>query len=310
VHGKPVKYAYCQLFEDLLLPVASKATTELNSPKWRQVLDVLKVRLNQLLAKPKHWAQAFPIFAVTICVSPNDVFQQQWLSTALHQLQPKLKERTTRGHALKALCRLVWVYLYRASETQLTTFKKLDDIIRMVFMTGKKSLLSTEPSIADPLIQLIRIIGFKHQDLCFRSIIFPLMNADVIITGRDRRIENLDPEKMVIAIRAFLAIMSDLEKGDQPPFPVSFECDALTDPFSRSPNSHRRSLSQTHAPVNGAKVERLSKPVMTAGFGDVAKESYVKFCKILGEITIICDETFGGQKVLDEKFSAQTIPKT
>ncbi|KAH0174553.1 cell morphogenesis protein-like protein, partial [Aureobasidium melanogenum] len=310
VHGKPVKYAYCQLFEDLLLPVASKATAELNSPKWRQVLDVLKVRLNQLLAKPKHWAQAFPIFAVTICVSPNDVFQQQWLSTALHQLQPKLKERTTRGHALKALCRLVWVYLYRASETQLTTFKKLDDVIRMVFMTGKKSLLSTEPSIADPLIQLIRIIGFKHQDLCFRSIIFPLMNADVIITGRDRRIENLDPEKMVIAIRAFLAIMSDLEKGDQPPFPVSFECDALTDPFSRSPNSHRRSLSQTHAPVNGAKVERLSKPVMTAGFGDVAKESYVKFCKILGEITIICDETFGGQKVLDEKFSAQTIPKT
>ncbi|KAH0425755.1 cell morphogenesis protein-like protein, partial [Aureobasidium melanogenum] len=310
VHGKPVKYAYCQLFEDLLLPVASKATTELNSPKWRQVLDILKVRLNQLLAKPKHWAQAFPLFAVTICVSPNDVFQQQWLSTALHQLQPKLKERTTRGHALKALCRLVWVYLYRASETQLTTFKKLDDIIRMVFMTGKKSLLSTEPSIADPLIQLIRIIGFKHQDLCFRSIIFPLMNADVIITGRDRRIENLDPEKMVIAIRAFLAIMSDLEKGDQPPFPVSFECDALTDPFSRSPNSHRRSLSQTHAPVNGAKVERLSKPVMTAGFGDVAKESYVKFCKILGEITIICDETFGGQKVLDEKFSAQTIPKT
>jgi hypothetical protein len=309
VHGKPVKYAYCQLFEDLLLPVASKATTELNSPKWRQVLDILRVKLNQLLAKPKHWAQAFPILAVTICVSPNDVFQQLWLSTTLHQLQPKLKERTTRGHALKALCRLVWVYLYRAPEAQLATFKKLDDVIRMVFM-AKRSLLSTEPSIADPLIQLIRIIGFKHQDLCFRSIIFPLMNADVIITGRDRRIENLDPEKMVIAIRAFLAIMTDLEKGEQPPFPVSFECDTLTDPFSRSPNSHRRSLSQNQAPVNGAKVERLSKPVMTAGFGDVAKESYVKFCKILGEITIICDETFGGQKVLDEKFSAQSIPKT
>ncbi|KER00201.1 hypothetical protein AUEXF2481DRAFT_45426 [Aureobasidium subglaciale EXF-2481] len=310
VHGKPVKYAYCQLFEDLLLPVASKATTELNSPKWRQILDILKVKLNQLLAKPKHWIQAFPILAVTICVSPNDVFHQQWLSTTLHQLQPKLKERTTRGHALKALCRLVWVYLYRAPETQLTTFKKLEDVIRMVFMTGKKSLLSTEPSIADPLIQLIRIIGFKHQDLCFRSIIFPLMNADVIITGRDRRIENLDPEKMVLAIRAFLAIMTDLEKGEQPPFPVSFECDTLGDPFSRSPNSHRRSLSQSQAAIIGPKVERLSKPVMTAGFADVAKESYVKFCKILGEITIICDETFGGQKVLDEKFSAQTIPKT
>lgn len=309
VHGKPVKYAYCQLFEDLLLPVASQAKSGLNSPKWRQVLDTLKAKLNQLLTKPKHWVQAFPMLAVTICVSPNEVFQQQWLVTTLHQLQPKLKERTTRGHALKALCRLVWVYLYRAPEVHLTAVKRLEDVIRIVFMTGKKSLLSTEPSIADPLIQLIRIIGFKHQDLCFRSIIFPLMNADVIITGKDRRIENLDPEKMVIAIRAFLAIMSDLERGEQPPFPVSFECDALTDPFSRSPNSHRRSLSQSQAPVNG-KVERLSKPVITADFGDVAKESYVKFCKILGEITIICDETFGGQKVLDEKFSAQATPKT
>ncbi|KAK5276329.1 Cell morphogenesis protein PAG1, partial [Cryomyces antarcticus] len=50
-------------------------------------------------------------------------------------------------------------------------------------------------------------------------------------------------------------------------------------------------------------------PVITSGFGDVAKESYVKFCKILGEITIICDNTFGGQAVLDEKFASQT-PKT
>lgn len=307
VHGKPVKYAYCQLFEDLLLPVAGKATSEFNLPKWKGVLDYLRPKLHQLLMKPKHWTQAFPLLAVTICVSPVDIFSQQWLPAALG-LQSKLKERTTRGHALKALCRLVWVYLYRCPEGQTTMLKKLEDIIKMIFMTGKRSLLSTEPPIADPLIQLIRIIGFKQQDLCFHSIIFPLMNADVIITGKDRRIDNLDPEKMVIAIRAFLAIMSDLEKGQAPAFPASFECDALADPYLQVPHSHRRSASQPAGTVGG-KMERLSKPVMTANFGDIAKDSYVKFCKILGEITIICDQTFGGQRVVDEKFSAQT-PKT
>ena len=312
VHGKPVKYAYCQLFEDLLLPIAGKATVELNAPKWRHVLDTLRSKLTQLLMKPKHWIPAFPLLSVTICVSPSEVFSQQWLPTAF-ALQPKLKERTTRGHALKALCRLVWVYLYRCTEGHVNTLRKLEDIIKMIFLTGKRSLLSTEPSIADPLIQLIRIIGFKQQDLCFRSIIFPLMNAEVIITGKDRRIENLDPEKMVIAIRAFLAIMSDLERGEAPAFPATFECDALTDPYLQTPHVHRRSASQSTVPGPGpgpGKMERLSKPVMTGNFGDIAKVSYVKFCKILGEITIICDQTFGGQKVVDEKFSAQATPKT
>lgn len=309
VHGKPVKYAYCQLFEDLLLPIANKSSCELNMPKWKHVLDTLRAKLNQLLVKPKHWMQAFPLLSVTICVSPSDIFSQQWMTTALG-LQPKLKERSTRGTALKALCRLVWVYLYRCPESHGVSIRKLEDIIRMIFMTGKRSLLSTEPSIADPLIQLIRIIGFKQQDLCFRSIIFPLMNAEVIISGKDRRIENLDPEKMVIAIRAFLAIMSDLERGEAPAFPASFECDALTDPYLQTPHSHRRSSSQSSTVAVHGKMERLSKPVMTGNFGDVAKDSYVKFCKILGEITIICDQTFGGQKVVDEKFSAQATPKT
>ena len=63
----------------------------------------------------------------------------------------------------------------------------------------------------DPLIQLIRIIGYKHQDFCFRQIIFPLMNSE-LFSGPEKelKIENLEPEKTVIAIRAFLAIISDM----------------------------------------------------------------------------------------------------
>ncbi|KAF2152437.1 putative cell morphogenesis protein [Myriangium duriaei CBS 260.36] len=305
VHGRAIKHAYCQLIEDLLLPIAAKATAQFNSPKWKAVLDTLRPKISQLLIKPKHWVQAFPLLTVTLCASPAETFNQQWLQIAQH-LQPKLRDRSTRSHALKALCRLVWRYLYRIYDLQ--PQRKLDQIIQMIFQPGKKAILSTEPSIADPLIQLIRIIGYRHQDLCFRNILFPLMNAETILNGKDLRIEALEPERMVIGIRAYLAIMADLEKGEQPRFPQSFECDALLDPYSRSPHSHRRSASQSSVALT-SHLDRQSKPVDTANFPDATKNYHVTFCKILGEICIICDNAFGGQAVLDEKLS-QTVPKT
>ncbi|PNS18836.1 Cell morphoproteinsis protein PAG1 [Sphaceloma murrayae] len=306
VHGRDIKHAYCQLIEDLLLPIAAKATAQFNSMKWRSVLEILRVRINQLLIKPKHWVQAFPLQVVTLCASPAEIFTQHWQTTALN-LQGKLRDRSTRSHALKALCRLVWRYLYRIHDPVPT--RKIEEIIKMVLQPGKRAILSTEPSIADPLIQLIRIIGFRCQDLVFRSILFPLMNADIIMAGKgESKIDVLEPERMVIGIRAFLAIMTDLEKGEQPKFPLSFECDALMDPYHRSPHSHRRSASQSSMTI-AATIDRQSKPIITSSFAESTKNYHFNFCQILGFICQVCDNAFGGQVVLDEKL-AQTTPKT
>ncbi|KAK5165119.1 Cell morphogenesis protein PAG1 [Saxophila tyrrhenica] len=306
VHGRVMKYAYAQLFEALLLPIAGTATSELNVRTWRDVLNIVQPRVSQMLPKADHWPHVFPLQAVLLCVSPADQFATQWLPLVA-SFQPKARDRSARSHALKAICRLVWRYLYRHNESHNAIAKKLDEVIKLVFQGGKRVLISTDPIIADPLIQLIRIIGFKHQDLCFRSIIFPLMNSEQLMDSQ-LKIENLDPEKTVIAIRAFLAIMSDLEKGEPPAFPQSFECDALLDPSSRSPITHRRTKSQGFA-VSAGRTERLSRPVMTENFNEVSREYYATFCKILGNLTIICDNTFGGQAVLDEKLATHT-PKT
>lgn len=307
VHGRTMKHAYANLFEHLLLPVAASATTELNMPKWREVVAVVQPKITQMLSKADHWAYVYPLQAVLLCASPPEAFAVQWLPLVVN-FQPKQRDLAGRSHALKATCRLVWRYLYRHQESTNHVIKKLDEIVKLVFQGGKR-MISTMPVIADPLIQLIRIIGYKYQDFCFRSIIFPLMNSE-LFSGpeKDLKIENLDPEKTVIAIRAFLAIMSDLERSEPPPFPVRFECDALLDPSSRTPITHRRTRSQGFA-VSAGRTERLSRPVMTTNLNDVAKDYYVKFCKILGQLTIICDNTFGGQAVLDEKFSSHT-PKT
>ncbi|OAL45263.1 cell morphogenesis protein-like protein [Pyrenochaeta sp. DS3sAY3a] len=309
-HGQPIKYAYCQVLRELLLNIASKATTEINSSKWKSVIDMMKQRSAILLGKPKHWHEAFPLMTAILCASPTEIFLSQWLALAL-STQPKLKERATRAIALRGICRLVWTYLYRrGTEPPNIAVRRLEEITRMVFQPGRRSYLSTEPVIAEPLIQLTRIIGFKYQDLCFKTIIFPLLNSEIFASGRELRVENLEPDRMVIGIRSFLAIMADLENAQQPPFPVTFDYDpnVLSSEIPALPTSPRPAQ---HLPLKSTllKEERLSRPVNFSGFAEVAKEYYVKFCKILGEITIICDNAFGGQAVLDEKFSLQT-PKT
>ncbi|KAI4682406.1 uncharacterized protein J4E88_005296 [Alternaria novae-zelandiae] len=309
-HGQPVKYAYCQVLRELLLRITSKATIELNAPRWKTVIDMMKQRAAILLGKPKHWHEAFPLMAAILCASPTETFLSQWLALAL-STQPRLKERATRAIALRGICRLVWTYIYRrGTEAPNVAVRRLEEIIRMVFQPGRRSYLSTEPAIAEPLIQLTRIIGYKYQDLCFKTIIFPLLNSDMFLSGRELRVENLEPDRMVIGIRSFLAIMADLENTEQPPFPLTFDYDpnAVSNELPALPSSPRPSQP---LPIKSSllKEERLSRPVNFAGFAEVAKEYYIRFCKILGEITIICDNAFGGQAVLDEKFSSQT-PKT
>jgi len=312
-HGQTIKYAYCQVLRDLLLRIASEDTSQVNTSRWKGVIDNIKSRGAVLLSKPKHWQEAFPLMCAILCVSPVETFATQWLPLAL-STQPRLKDRASRAIALRGICQLVWTYIYRsAPDPQHVTNRKLEDVIRMVYQPGKRSYLSTDAMIAEPFIQLSRIIGCRHQDVCFKNIIFPLLNSEMFLTGRDLRVENLEPDRMVIGIRSFLTLMDDLEKGDKivPPFPS---------PFSSNNNTPMPDFSQPIASPSplqhpslksllDVKEERLSRPVEFTIMPEIAQEHYIRFCKILGEITIICDNAFGGQAVLDEKFALQT-PKT
>ncbi|KAI9891339.1 MAG: Cell morphogenesis protein PAG1 [Vezdaea aestivalis] len=308
-HGQRVKLAYCSLLSRLLCSIAGKATSELNLPQWRNVIDLINPRVNQLLAKPRYWADAFPISAVLLCASPADAFSREWHPLAL-SLQPRLKDRSTRSVALQAICRLTWTHLYRVAEHRTTSVKKLEEVIKIVFPPGKKTYASTETSVSEPMIQFIRLVGFKYQDLCFRTIIFPLINSEPLSNNKEPKVDLLEPDKMVIGIRAFLMIMADLEKGElgRPAFPESFAIPFSPERSSQPPLPNQMPSKSATAP-SFLREERLSRPVMTADFGDNAKEHYAKFCEVLGKITIICDNTFGGQAVLDEKFSGIT-PKT
>lgn len=312
-HGQKVKSAFCHMLEMLLLPIAAQANNgDLSNPKWAEVLSSISPRLAQIFIKPKNWAFAFPLTAAMLCVSPPETFSSQWLQL-VYPLQTKFKDRYAKPLCLQVLSRLVWTYLIRSTDSAAGTTRKLDEVVKLILPPVKRSLLASDPWIAEPLIQLIRIIGFKQPEYCFKTIIFPLIHADQFNTTSNLKIENLDPDKMVIGIRSFMAIVSDLEKGEKgcPPFPQWFpDPPPLPDRIPTSPILASPTINMAQrSTVASSGSEGLTSPVLSHMLSDSVKEYYAKFCEILGKITIMCDNTFGGQAALDEKFSSPG-PKT
>ena len=313
-HGQPIKHAYCQVLENLVFPIASSSaapssTSQLSSPQWKDFLNTVNARLTQMLMKPKHWPEAFPLSSLLLCASPLDAFNSQWLTVAT-TLQAKLKDKLTRSCALQAISRLVWTYLHRTTEPVQTITRKLEDVVKIVLPTGKKTYLTTEPAFAEPIIELIRIIGYRYPKFCFDTVVFPLINSELFTSGREIKVEQLEPERIVVGIRAFLAIMTDLENvyREGPPFP-RFGVESTTPRAVYITKSANMPQSNPGARRRRIQTEASSKPFAISKLDDVIKEYYSRFCEILGKITLICDNAFGGQAVLDEKFGGQT-PKT
>ncbi|KAI5463763.1 cell morphogenesis N-terminal-domain-containing protein [Mariannaea sp. PMI_226] len=311
-HGQRVKSAFCQILDMLLLRIAAKASnSHFIHPKWAEVISAIGPRLAQMFMKPRHWTFAFPLTATLLCVSTPDNFGSQWLQLIL-PLQTKIKDRMTKPLCLQVISRLLWTYLYRQNDTLQTSIRKIEEVMKLVLPTSKRSLVATDTVCTEPLIQIIRLIGFKYPEYCFRTIIFPLINAELFTSNNNLRVEQLDPDRVVIGIRAFLYIMSDLEKGEQgrPPFPQAYESTAnLTDRAVVSPVVSSPRESPLSNPKTAPKEEYVTRPVLTHVLTDSVREFYHKFCEILGKITIICDNTFGGQAALDEKFNSPG-PKT
>lgn len=301
-----IKYTYLKVLESLVFPVAASPGAQFGAPKWKEFLNMLNGRLIQMLIKPRLWLDAFGLSALLLCASPLDVFSGQWLSI-VSTLQAKLKDKLTRSCALQGICRLVWSYLYRTTEALPTVMRKLEDVVKVVLPSGKKTYITTEPTVADPIIELIRIIGARFPDFCFKGIIFPLINSEVFSSSRDIKVEQLEPERIVIGIRAFLAVMSDMEhvEAGGPGFPrFGIESGVATSGKLSQP-----SLIYVRPDLKSTTEEPHSRPVMISKLDETSREYYSRFCEILGKITLICDNTFGGQAVLDEKFGGQT-PKT
>ncbi|KAL8731614.1 MAG: hypothetical protein Q9166_003302 [cf. Caloplaca sp. 2 TL-2023] len=307
-HGQGIKHAYCQVIEQMVLPIAATSPApQIYLARWRDFLNIVNARLSRMLVKPQYWADAFRLSAVMLCASPMETFAAQWLSM-ITALQTKLKDRMARSSALQSVCRLVWAYLDRINEPVGAIIRKLEDVMKVVFPSAKRSYVSTDPVYADPQVELIRIVGHRYPEYCFKSVIFPLMNAEMFTSGKEIKVEHLEPERIVIGIRASMAIIADRDAHEphRPPFPLFSNLSVFEDGF-QGPHSARQSAKDTSGgKFHGSQYEQSNR---TFSLDDASRDYYVRFCEILGRVTLVCDEAFGGQAVLDEKLGGLT-PKT
>ncbi|KAI1461309.1 cell morphogenesis N-terminal-domain-containing protein [Annulohypoxylon moriforme] len=306
-HGQKVKSAFCQILDTLLLPIAAKATNKhFSYLKWSDVLSNISPRLATMFVKPRHWLAAFPLTATMLCVSSPENLSNQWLQL-VRTVQPRLKDRAVRPLCLQVISRLLWAYLYRTNDSMAGATRKLDEVLQLVLPTSKRTFSAADTATTGPLIQIIRIIGYKYPEYCCTNIIFPLINAELFNLNKELKVDQLEPDRMVIGIRAFLAIMSDLEKGDlgRPPFPQHYSSISASDRVPpSSPASTSASSVIPSSPLLPDRDESLSRPVQLGALSEGAKANYKKFSEILGKITVVCDYAFGGQAALDEKFSS------
>jgi hypothetical protein len=244
--------------------------------------------INKMMQKQRHWHVACPLAVTLLCVSPKDYFAANWW-VLCENILPKFRDKVFRNVALACVARLVWVYVFRCSEPVNITHRKLDIIVRTLFPLGKKAVVPNDTPL-ETFIQLVRFIGAKHHDYAYKSILFPLLNGDIVSRSTGLiSVEALQPERMTIAIRSYLAILSDIEnKTMTPPFPgVAFDY-------------------EDEIPIDKRATAILSASALTTAR---VEEFYNSFSRLLGLVAYSADQHFGGAALLDEKHTT-TLPKT
>ncbi|KAF9931130.1 Cell morphogenesis protein PAG1 [Linnemannia zychae] len=280
--GIRIKHAYAELFVQLLTPVAKVALAEVNHPNWSKTVELIFPKARKMINKPRHVQVAFPLVTMLLCVSKKDFFMKQW-QPIFDACREKFRDKVMRQIALTCASQLLWVFLFRWSDETNTTYKKLDEIVKALFPSHRRSSALLDGSLGH-YVRFIHFIGARQPDYATRSIIFLLLNLEsftnVIYTNLT--MDMISPERMTIAVRAFMLILADLDKtGDRPPFPtagdaVNVICDSDTASDILEPSIINR-----------------------AGMRD----TYDQMIAVLGKIAIVCDRNYGQTTILEEKYT-------
>ena len=239
------------------------------------------------MQKQRHWQVACPLAVTVLCVSPRDYFSSKWWDLC-EPILLKLRDKSLKNVALACVARLVWCYVFRCQESAVSMTRKFDVIIRTLFPSGKKFIVTSDTPL-ETYIQLIRFIGAKHHDYVYKTILHPLFNGDLIARSQGLvSVELLQPERMAIAIRSYLAILSDIEnKTMTPQFPgVAFDY-------------------EDEIPIDKRATAILSASALTTAR---VEEYYNSFSRLLGLIAYATDQHFGGAILFEDK--PHVAPKT
>lgn len=250
-NNESIIMAYCEVFSNLLMPLANILTAEVNHPTWVEAIErifkkayriwhnVIKNN-NALLASSNNmgsisssntintpysynnsWGYSVNLMVSTLSVSTKQFFSENWFKI-IEENMFKLKQKTeveVKTTFIVSISRLVWVYLNRLPDTLNNTVKRLDTLFLLLFFNGissrKNQWISLDVYLINSMVELVRIVANNHLNYILENILIKLLK----LSFNTNNLENAIPERIIFVIKSYLAILEDAESGKKIPYP-------------------------------------------------------------------------------------------
>ncbi|CAC19754.1 morphogenesis protein Mor2 [Schizosaccharomyces pombe] len=199
-----LKIEYAYLMEQLLRPLISRATFEVNIPAWSRTIETIYPVVLKMCTKTKYWNVFFPFCCTLLCLSPKQFFLKHWISS-LDAAFFRVKDRRLRNTGLPHLSRVVWTYSNQYKEEPSIMNSNISNILKSGFSIGKKFSVVPFATLEelDGYAQIVRVVGAHFPELVIKEILTPL--------STDAFTENIGPEKLMIVVRSVYYILHDMK---------------------------------------------------------------------------------------------------
>lgn len=214
--------AYSEVLNQLLLPLAGVITAEVNHPQWGELIDLLYRKLYRILQQDSniYWDSALNLLTTVLAVSPTEIFLENWRKI-IEANSSVLKPKVPLGDRIifiTCFTRLLWVYLYRCSESLNSTHRTLDVLFKAFFLSPsirKLQWLTLDAPLMDVLVYLIRICGYSSLTYTLESVLLPLIKQGF----NGQTLESLLQPQLVLAVKAYVWTLKDFAIKKRPLFP-------------------------------------------------------------------------------------------
>ena len=209
-----IRLAYAEVTSQLLLPLAGSLTAEVNHPSWVEAMETLLKSSHKLLMDNKYWSVGYKLGVSILCVSPPQLFTERWISLIeICSTRIRGKKLTDRIFFSVGISRLVWVYLYRCTETLNNTMRTLQKLLQLYVNTKKKdSWLTTDLTLTNPLADSLVSIGYSFPNFLMEQALMPLMQQSF----NGSNLEHINYEKLILAIITYKGFVTTSKRPDFP----------------------------------------------------------------------------------------------
>lgn len=303
VRHKSIRHALAGLFVEIMIPLASTVKNEVKIPCLKNLVDTLWSQTLDMCSRKKHSITLIPLVTCLLCVSQRSFFLANW-GVFLNMCLSNLKNRDQKmcRVALESLYRLIWIYMIRVKcESNNITQTRLHSIVDALFPKNSRSIVPRDIPLT-VFVDIIHFIAQERLDFSMRHIIFDLLSVDrpfkVIIA----------PERMNIAIQAFLVISNGLQhKDSEPPLPKHIVTSNGT-----SSRTNINGLQSKQFPLNRMLNEETVKSMGLNPYYNVIQKSFNDILKALDSQfgrPLLLTTTLNTNKEPDDMITSERRPK-